>query len=345
MVLGLLATSVGAPDAAARQAGEPASVRWQTASSLFVYPRREASANVHARNESRISAELSAVIRDIAIDVGQSVQAGDLLARLDQVDAQLSLDQVQAQRDGLQARLRLARDQLKRSRELKTNNFVSVDAVNQRSAEVVSLRAELSAVNAQVAIAQRRVEKTAIRAPYDAVVSSRQAQLGELTTPGAVLFSLVELGGERVVAQIPSALAAGIELRSPREFWFATDGGKVPVRLLQLSPVITRSSRTREARFAFVDAPVAAGAEGRLVWQDGGQHLPPGVIVRRADKLGVFSFKGDEALFIPLPGAREGRPALNKLAPDTPVITRGQERLQAGDPVAPKQVQATGSTR
>ena len=333
------------PTAQARQAGEPADVRWQPASELFVYPRREASATVVARNESQISAELAAVIKRIPVDVGESVKAGDVLAVLDETDAQLSLSQVQAQRDGLQARLRLARDQLKRARELKTNNFVSADTVSQRTAEVVSLRAELSAVDAQVAIAESRLGKTTLRAPYDAVVSLRQAQLGELTSPGAVLFSLVEQGGERVAAQVPGLLARGIERRPPAMFLFVSGDIEVPVRLTLLSPVITRASRTREARFAFVEKVLAPGMEGRIVWPDGGAHLPAGVIVQRNGELGVFTVDGETARFTPVPGAREGRPALTDLPPEMPIIMRGQARLQAGDPINAKQFNAAGSAR
>lgn len=341
----VIAALLAATNVAARQAGEPAEIRWQAAGELFVYPRREASATVLARNESQISAELAAVIKRIAVDVGQSVKAGDILAMLDETDAQLSLEQVQAQRDGLQARLRLARDQLKRARELKTNNFVSVDTVSQRTAEVVSLRAELAAVDAQVAIAQSRVTKTAVRAPYDAVVSQRQAQLGELTAPGAVLFSLVELGGERVAAQISTALAKGIEDRPPKRYLFVSDDVEVAVQLMQLSPVITRASRTREARFTFIEEPLAAGLEGRIVWPDGGAHLPSAVMVQREGRLGVFTVEDETAVFVPVPDAREGRPALTDLAADVPVIMLGQERLQSGDPVSARQHTAAASAR
>lgn len=329
----------------AREAGEPADVRWQPASQLFVYPRREASASVLARNESQISAELAAVIKKIPVDVGQTVKAGDVLAVLDQTDAQLNLAQVQAQRNGLQARLRLARDQLKRARELKTNNFVSADAVSQRTVEVVSLRAELAAVDAQVAIAESRIGKTTIRSPYDAVVSLRQAQLGELTSPGAVLFSLVERGGERVAAQVPSTLAQAIDQRPPTQFSFVSGDLKIPVRLTLLSPVITRASRTREARFAFVDQPLSPGLEGRIVWPDGGAHLPAVVMVQRDGEQGVFTVDNEMARFVPVPGAREGRPALTQLPPETPIIMRGQARLQTGDPISARQLDAAGSAR
>lgn len=141
------------------QAGQPATVGVTAARELFVYPAREALAVVLARNESRIAAQVTAVVATIDARVGQVVRRGDVLATLDDTDIRLSLAQALAARDGLQARLNLARRQLRRLRELKTNNFVSTEAVNQRDAEVVSLRAELKGAAAQVAVIERQLDK------------------------------------------------------------------------------------------------------------------------------------------------------------------------------------------
>gem|GEM_PF-6216963 len=92
------------------------SVQIKPASKLFVRPAREAQAVVVARNSSRISSEVTAVVQEVAIDVGQQVGAGELLAKLDDTDVRLSMSQAVAQRDGLRARLSLARKQLKRLR-------------------------------------------------------------------------------------------------------------------------------------------------------------------------------------------------------------------------------------
>lgn len=313
---------------------EPESVRWRPAAQVHMFPRREAPASVLARNQSRISAQVSAVINTIEVDVGQQLAAGDLLLTLDPGDIELSLAQVQAQRDGLRARLRLAESQLKRARELKTNNFVSTDAVNQRTAEVVSLRAEAAAVDAQVEIARSQLAKTRIRSPFDAVVSARQAQLGELTTPGAPLFTLTELGGEQVAAQIPDRLAQALEAAPVERFDLQSGARSVPLRLLRISPVVSPQTRTREARFSFAASALPAGTEGRVVWQSGLAHLPPRVIVRRDGELGVFSARDGRAVFIPLPNAQEGRPARSSLAAELPVITEGQARLQPGQAVS-----------
>ena len=314
-------------------ATEPVAVRWQPAGEVFIHPRREAAASVLARNESQLAAELSAVIASVAVDVGEQVSAGQELARLDPVDFELNVSQARAQRDGLRARLNLAQDQLRKARELKTNNFVSSDAVNQRAAEVVSLRAELNGADAQLAIAERRLAKAVIRAPYDAVILGRQAQLGELTAPGSALFTLVEVGAEELAVQMPAAAARTLDTHPPTRYVFVGGGREVEVRLLRLSPVITRASRTREARFSFIGPALPAGTEGQLQWSDARPHLPATTLVRRDGSLGVFVVEDGRAGFVAMAQAQEGRPAATTLSADAPLITQGQERLQQGQKI------------
>lgn len=318
--------------AAAQDNGPPA-VRVETAplASRVVHPRREAPAQVVARNQSRISAEIAAVVREISADVGQAVAAEAPLARLDDRDTRLALRQVMAERDGLRARLELAQRQLDRARELESNNFIATEAVNQRSAEVVSLRAELNAVEARVAVAQRQLDKTVVRAPYDAVVSARSAQVGELTSPGAPLFTLVQRGDEEVHADIPAERAGS--LLSAARIVFVSDGPEHVVELVRVSPVISGDTRTRAARLRFVERPPAIGTDGRLRWADPAPHLPPALIVRRGDVLGAFTVRDGRARFVALPGAQEGRAAPVALPPDTPIVVSGQAALRDGDPV------------
>jgi hypothetical protein len=53
--------------------------------------------------------------------------------------------------------------------------------------------------------------------------------------------------------------------------------------------------------------------------------------VQRGSELGVFRANGNKAEFVPIPGAQAGRPAAVALDPDTPIVARGQARLQDGD--------------
>ncbi|MGB7300773.1 MAG: efflux RND transporter periplasmic adaptor subunit [Burkholderiaceae bacterium] len=335
----LLCSSLPVISPTAFAQGGPA-VSVMPAGELGVYPQREAMAAVEPRNESRMSAQVSAVINEILVDVGEQVRGGDVLAKLDTTDIRLAMAQAMAVRDGLRARLKLAQRQLKRLRDLKTNNFVSTEAVNQRDAEVVSLSAELKGSDAQVAIMRRQLDKSVVRAPFDGVVSQRFAQLGELAAAGAVLFTLVEVGGEVITADI-SAGDAG-NLSAAARYEFVSNGRAVPVRLQRVSPVVSRPMRTRQARFVFTDTRLPAGTEGRLRWADARSHMPPEVLVRRDNQLGVFVVRDAKAEFVALPLAQEGRPAVSVLNPEAFVVTNGQPMLQPGDAVDASPVKASG---
>ncbi len=304
-------------------------VKVSPAKELFVRPAREAQAVVQAQNSSRISAEVTAVIDEVNVDVGQQVGAGDLLARLDDTDVRLSMAQAVAQRDGLRARLSLARRQLKRLRDLKTNNFVSTEAVNQRDAEVVTLRAERKGADARVAVIKRQLVKSSIRAPFDAVVAERQAQRGELATLGTPLFTLVQVGGEEVSAAMSTALAP--YLTRDASYEFDAQGETVALKLLRVSPLVSSRTRSRETRFSFVSDTLAAGTQGVVRWSDSRPHLPPSVLVRREGKLGVFVLRDDTARFVAIDGAQEGRPVPTNLGATEQIIVSGQARLQDGD--------------
>ncbi len=302
--------------------------------SVVIHPQREAAATVQARNRSRIAAELAAVVRELRADVGDTVTAGDVLALLDDRDARLALEQVQAQVDGLRARLGLAESQLARARQLKSGNFVTTEAVSQRTAEVVGLKADLQAAVARVAVATRQLGKTEIRAPFDAVVEARSGQLGELTSPGAPLFTLVQSGGEEARAEIPVVLADS--LRSADQPVFVTAPGReYPVRLVRLSPVVAQATRSRLARFAFLKETPPVGSDGRVRWREPQPHLPASLIVRRDAGLGVFVVRQGRAAFVALPAAQEGRATPVSLPSDSRVVIRGQAGLRSGDPLDP----------
>jgi len=317
---------------------------------VMVYPRREAPATVVPRNESRIAAEVGAAVVEILVDVGQVAPRGAVLARLDDTDFRLALERARAQRDAAASRLALAERQLARARELQQGNFVSPEALNQRETEVMSLRADVRVLDTQVATAQRQLEKTVLRAPFDAAVRGRSAQLGEIAAPGAPLFTLTQLGSPEVSARIPADEAQ--RLLQAREPMLEAAGGQYPVRLLRVSPVTDRETRSREARFALAaqDAP-PPGSEGRLLWRDPRPHVPPELLVRRGDAIGVFTVAsgegaaagagaaagtggaGDRARFVAAPGAQEGRPAVLALPPEARIVIRGQAALQDGQPL------------
>lgn len=311
-------------------AGSAANVELRTLKELVVHPQRDVAATVIARNESKLAAEVAGTVLRWSADTGARVRRGEVLAEIDPADYRLALERARAAAEASAARLKLAESQLKRSQSLVEKGFISQEALSQKETEVALMRAELAANRAQQATAARQLEKTRLRAPFDAEVRERKGQLGEMVAAGTVLYVLAEAGASELTASVSPADAAN--LPSARELRFEAQGLRYPVRLLRVGATLSPTARTQEARFAFADAMPPAGSDGRLLWNDPLPHLPAAVIVRRGAALGVFVAEGGKARFVPLPGAQEARATAQPagLGEGAMIVVGGQAALQDG---------------
>lgn len=301
---------------------------------VIIHPQRELAASVMARNESKLSAEVSGVVLRWTAEAGSAVNKGQVLVDIDPVDFRLAVAQAQAAVDASLARFRQAEQQHQRAQALVAQGFFSQEAQVERATEVALKRSELASNRAQLAIAQRQLAKATLRAPFAGSVVERLAQAGEAVTPGSVLYVLAETGAAEVSASIAPADVAG--LRRATDLVFATRGQRYPLRLLRVGSTVSAPARTQEVRLAFVAAdaaqppPVPVGSDGRLLWSDPQPYLPAPLLVRRGDAIGVFVEQGRVARFVVLPGAQEGRAAAVELPAETRVVVRGQATLQDG---------------
>jgi len=303
----------------------------QPLAELAVYPQRRAPASVISDNDSRISAEVSARIIEIPVRVGELVKKGAVLARLERTDFELAQAREEAALRALQARLELADYQLSRARALSRKQAVSEELLKQREADLSNLRAQLAGQEVALAQARRRLEKCTLRAPFEAVVSERLANVGELASPGGALLQIVDNRHLEVSAQLQAALAESLPRAKRPEL--VTPQRRYPLSLRRIVPAFDPRARTREARLRFSADSALPGSAGELVWRSQQPHLPAELLSRRDGRLGVFIVDGERAKFIPLPRAEEGRPALVSLPAQTPVVTLGRFRLQDGDAV------------
>ena len=311
----------------------PTRVEVRPLAEVLVPLERSAPADVRAMNTTALAAEVTAVMTAIHAEVAQAVNQGELLVELDETDYQLALEQAEASLEASRAQKAQADVRLSRARELAVDQHVSADELLARETDVMVLQAQIRLNQVAVAMAQRNLDKTRIEAPFDGVVTERTAQLGGLVTPGAPLLTLTQTDRIELHAEIPDELAG--TLPGSGSMRFESRGESWPVKLTRLSPVIDVARRSRQARLDFVQGAAAPGRSGELLWQVDAGVLPASLLVRRQGQLGVFvATSGGKAVFRPLPGAQEGRPATVDLPPDTPVVVTGRERLQDGDPIA-----------
>jgi len=172
--------------AEARPAGDPAATALLNASG-YVTPRRRAT----------VAAKITARVVDVYVDEGMTVTEGQLLARLDDSDAQRRLQAARAQRDAtaaqiasLKVNLVNAERESRRQEELRTDGFTSVQALDlartaaeSLRAQVVAVQEQVKAADAQIALAQQDIDNCTVRAPFAGVVVSKDAQRGEMVSP------------------------------------------------------------------------------------------------------------------------------------------------------------------
>lgn len=292
-----------------------------------------AAADVIARNDSTLTAEVSAKVARIGADTASRVSAGQVLVELDAADYRLALTQARAQAAATRARADQAQARLVRARRLNIDKYVSDDELAALEAETAGAHAEARVREAGRAVAERELAKTRITAPFDGVVLERMAQVGNAVAPGTPLLRIVDMAAPpEVEARLPAEAAT--QLQAAGKATLQLDGRDWPLRVVRISDAVDATSRTRVARLAFTAQAPAPGSSGTLRWaQAGGWRVPADQLVRRGGDYGVFVIERGRARYVPLPGAQPGRGGDTSLPGRTRVVIEGHQALQDGQPV------------
>lgn len=299
--------------------------------SVAFYQQYSAPATSISLNQSRISAEISGVIEQIPVKVGDRVERGTLLIALDCRENKLRHEQAEARLASIEARVALATQQITRTRSLRKTNSASEERLNQQQAELQSAQAERRAQRATLAEAALNQQRCRITAPFSGAVQQRLASEGEWVSPGQPLLQLIDLQRLEVSSQVSVDLVNSLQTAPAIEL--ETGQVRYPVTLRAISPLIDPQGRNREVRLLFTGGRALPGSSGRLLWQSRQPYLPADLPVRRGDRLGLFLAKAGSARFHPLPHALEGQPARVELPLDSRVILEGRQALQDGDTI------------
>ena len=156
-----------------------------------------ASGYVTARREATVSSKITGKILDVLVEEGTRVDAGEILAHLDASNTEASLRLAQAQLDSARkalaetdANLAFAETDLKRQHELAASKIISPADLDRAESSARALRGRHERELSEIAIAERQIDvwkqqldDTVIRAPFPGVVTSKNAQPGEMISP------------------------------------------------------------------------------------------------------------------------------------------------------------------
>ncbi|HEU4531851.1 MAG TPA: efflux RND transporter periplasmic adaptor subunit [Steroidobacteraceae bacterium] len=233
-----------------------------------------ASGYVVARRLATVSSKVTGKIDEVLIEEGASVQAGQVLARLDPTTAraqhQLASKQLDAARSALQeVRVRLAEAEraLVRTRKVREQNLVSETALDEAESEVKALQARLTALEGDVAVAasglelrQRDLDDLVIRAPFTGVVISKDAQPGEMVSPISAgggytrtgIATIVDMDSREIEVDVNEAFINRVRAGQRVEAVLDAYADLVlPARVINIVPTADRQKATVRVRIGF----------------------------------------------------------------------------------------------
>ena len=173
---------------------------------------QEYSGDVRARIESRLGFRVAGKITKREVELGQRVKAGQVLARLDARDYQLSADAARAQLSSATTQRDLAQANAQRFRTLRAQNFISAAEMERYEASLKSAQATLDQAKAQLSSQSNQENYTQLVADVDGVVTSVEAEPGQVVAAGTPVVRIAQDGARDAVFAVPEDRRASIRI-------------------------------------------------------------------------------------------------------------------------------------
>jgi RND family efflux transporter MFP subunit len=234
----------------------------------------EASGYVVARRQATVSSKTTGRVEEVLIEEGQHVAKGQVIARLDASNVQAGYDQARAQVQEAQANLQVAQvaetnagPKYRRNARLHEAGWLSDQAVDDSRAAYDSARYSLVAAQRQLAVAraglevaQRSLDDTVVRAPFDGVVTVKAAQPGETVSPISAgggytrtgIGTIVDMSSLEVQVDVAESYINRVQAGMPAEVRLnAYPDWKIPAEVTAVIPTADRSKATVTVRVGF----------------------------------------------------------------------------------------------
>jgi RND family efflux transporter MFP subunit len=234
-----------------------------------------ASGYVTPRRRATIAAKITGRVTRVNFDEGLHVPEGFVLATLDDSDARRALDSAKADRGSAQAaiadfqvQLKNAEIELQRARQLLAAGVQSQQTLDNATMAADSLRAKIALAKQQVAAsearvneAQQSVDNTVIRAPFDGIVVSKDAQVGEMVSPNSAgggftrtgIATIVDMNSNEIEVDVNEAyIARVVPGQNVTAVLDAYPDWQIPSRVRTVIPTADRQKATVKVRISFL---------------------------------------------------------------------------------------------
>jgi RND family efflux transporter MFP subunit len=166
----------------------------------------ELTGDIQARVQAQQSFRVGGKINERLVEVGDSVTADQVLARLDPQEQQSNVDNARAALQAQEAQLRLAEVSFKRQQLLLPKGYTSKSEYDQAQAQLRSSQSSHAAAQAQLANARDMLAYTELKASADGVITERQAEAGQVVQATVPIFTLARAGERDAVFDVYESL-------------------------------------------------------------------------------------------------------------------------------------------
>ncbi len=179
---------------------------------------------VQAENEINQSFRIDGRLIERSVSVGDSVSAGQLIARLDSQNEETSLQSARAQLAAAQARVVEADNNFGRMRDLVAENAVSRAQFDQAEANRTAAASQLESARSQVTLADNRLGYTRLSSSVAGVVTATGAEPGEVVGAGRMIVQVAREGARDAVFDVPARLKESARGQQSRDYGCARLG-------------------------------------------------------------------------------------------------------------------------
>ncbi len=264
----------------------------------------EFDGSLQAVRQATVAAQSAGNVLALLVRAGDTVRAGQVLARLDDRDSAAGLARSDAGVIQAEAEARNARLAAERSRELRAQGFISQAALDNAETQARAAQAGLQQAEGARRQAALAHGFTTVTAPFDGVVLATHLEAGDLASPGRPILTMYAPGALRAVVQVPASRAAALRGPAQATVELPAAGGQAtrwvaPLRQTELpgaDPVAQtvewrldlpadaagRPGQSVRVRIAGAPAPTAAAAPA------GPLTVPAAALLRRGELTAVY---------------------------------------------------------
>lgn len=304
---------------------------------IAMAPTMQVAGTVLSRSDALLSAEVDGRLLEIA-EAGERFEEGDVLARVEDTSLKLRADELEAEISSVEARLMFLNAELERYQRLVESNLASRTQIDETRSNRDVAQSDLQVARSRLAQVQDQIDRTRIRAPFDGVVARRLVQAGERVSVGTEIMRVYNPNDLEVVARAPLSYYRFVQPGDELAVRFDDEVIAAPLRTVVSQG--SEQSHVFELRLTLEERlPVGQTVRVTVPTADVREVLavPRDALVLRGDGASVYVIDSENtarriSVAIGI-GSENMIEVKGAIQPGDRVVTRGNERLRAGQEV------------